>query len=94
MGSPMDIVNKVILVIGLLLYLPLLFVTAMSTDSPGSGQHWAHWFFMVGNAALGPFCLFGLSSPDRRRWGLVGIVICLLSWVVLQLVCNGRFTCS
>lgn len=78
---------------GLLIYLPLLFGVAMSFDAPGSGQHWAHWYLVVGNVMLGPLCLIGRFSKSRRHWGLVGFALASISWAVLDLVCSGQFTC-
>lgn len=80
--------------LGLLLYLPLLFATGMSFDAPGSGQHWAHWFFVVGNVLLGPLCLVGRFSESRRYWGLIGFALLGVSWGVFILVCGGKFTCN
>jgi hypothetical protein len=86
----MNLINS----IGLFLYLPLLIGVAMSFDAPGSGQHWAHWFFVVGNVMLGPLCLVGRLSTSRRHWGVLGFALAGLSWGVLDLVCAGQFTCS
>lgn len=84
----------VIAFIGLLLYLPLLFGVAMSFDSPGSGKHWAHLVFVLTNAMLGPFCLIGLLSRNRRHWGVLGFAIAGLGWAVNTLFCQGRFDCG
>jgi len=80
--------------LGLFLYLPLLFATGMSFDAPGSGQHWAHWFFVVGNVLLGPLCLVGLFSGPRRHWGVIGFALLGISWGVLGFVCGGEFACK
>lgn len=79
--------------IGILLYWPLLFVVAMSFDAPGSGRHWAHWVFVIGNVVLGPLCLVGLVSPSRRHWGIYGFAIATASWAPLILVCMGEYAC-
>lgn len=84
----------VIALVGLLLYLPLLFGVAMSFDSPGSGKHWTHWVFVVSNAMLGPLCLVSLLSRNRRHWGVLGCAIAGLGWAVITLICRGRFDCS
>lgn len=80
-------------ILGLFLYLPLLFATLMSFDAPGSGKHWAHWFFVAANILLGPLCLIGLIFKTRRHSGLIAFALLLLGWAVVDLVCGGRFTC-
>lgn len=78
---------------GILAILPLFFALAMSFDAPGSGKHWAHWVFVVTNAVLGPLCLTGALSRKRHYWGLYGFALALFGWIVLILVCEGRFNC-
>lgn len=90
----MNALKDFIYICGLVLYLPLLFGVAMSFDSPRSGEHWAHWAFVIGTLTLGPFCLWGLIS--KRFWyvGIVGFAVAALSWLPLVLVCSGKFTCQ
>ncbi len=80
--------------LGLLIYLPVLFATLMSFDAPGSGGHWAHGLFVVGNLGLGPLCLVGLISKPKRYWGVFGYALMALGWMALILVCGGEFTCA
>jgi hypothetical protein len=80
-------------VIGLLIYVPVLLALLMSFDSPGSGKHWVHWLFVASNLLLGPLCLIGLFSVKRRFWGVVGYGLAFTSWMLLGMVCGGKFTC-
>lgn len=80
-------------IFGLLIFLPILIAVGMSFDAPGSGQHWAHWYFVASNVLLGPLCVIGLFSKRRRHWGLIGYGITFSGWAVLMVVCAGEFVC-
>ncbi|MCG8088019.1 MAG: hypothetical protein AB2689_01510 [Candidatus Thiodiazotropha taylori] len=81
-------------VLGLLIFIPLLFGVGMSFDSPNSGKHWAHWYFVASNVLLGPLCLIALFSKKRRHWGLIGYGLAFSGWLILTFVCSGKFTCG
>ncbi|MET0067362.1 MAG: hypothetical protein ABW076_13525 [Candidatus Thiodiazotropha sp.] len=80
--------------LGVLITLPIVLATLMSFDAPGSGGHWAHKLFVLGNLMLGPLCLVGLVSRSRRHWGLYGYVMMAIGWLALLLVCGGEFGCT
>jgi len=80
-------------IMGLLLYFPLLIAVGMSFDSPGSGRHWVHWFFVVTNVMLGPLCLIGLTSRSRRLWGLYGFGLFAIGCGLLGMVCGDGSGC-
>jgi hypothetical protein len=81
----------IINVLGLIVYIPLLFILIMSFDAPGSGKHWAHWYFVFANILLGPLCLTALLSRKTRHWGLIGYAIAFSGWLMIMIVCAGEF---
>lgn len=80
--------------LGMAVYLPLLFATAMSFDAPGSGKHWSHWFFVLSALSLGPLGFAGYKAQRFRGAGLCAFAIFAFSIFILEVVCNGKFTCS
>ncbi len=86
----LNLANK----LGMAVYLPVLFATAMSFDAPGSGKHWAHWLFVLSAISLGPLGLVGYKVPRFQWAGLFAVAMFALSIVILETICNGKFTCS
>ncbi len=79
--------------LGLAGYLLLLPVIAMSFDAPGSGKHWAHWFFAISGVMIGPLYLIGCKTTYRSA-GLIGIALFAFSIMILEIVCKGSFSCK
>lgn len=80
-------------ILGLVLCLPLLLASAMSFDSPTSGQHWAHWFFVVSALAVGPLSLIGLLVKRLNWLGAFALGLFALANLLLLVFCNGAFSC-
>ncbi|MBX3687946.1 hypothetical protein [Dokdonella sp.] len=80
-------------ILGLVAFLPLLLASAMSFAAPGSGEHWAHWFFVGTAVAIGPASLIGLLVKRVDWLGLASIALFALASLLLVVFCAGAFSC-
>ncbi|WP_321529264.1 hypothetical protein [Sedimenticola selenatireducens] len=70
-------------IIGIIVYLPLLFALLMSLGAPGGGENWIHWFWVSLNILLGPLCLIGLIFKKYRHLGWVGFGLVFMGFFIL-----------
>lgn len=72
---------KEVNLLGIYLYIPILFILGMFYNAPAFGRSWTDYYFLAAHLAVGPLCLVGLLNPEASKIGLWAFALAISAWV-------------